>query len=171
MTAAGADLAGSRFPERDTTTYRPILSLTQCHALPRLYWKTGLVSGVSLGSHRRGRPSVAPGPRLGRTAATARSTPQLSVGSARAPLHSEIFFQFRAEPFGFFLFQTAGRCDRSPLGQLQFKVVPNLVARLKIRSELKVLNRGSRDHARSRETQTGGADVEFTVQNLDSGCA
>jgi len=86
-------------------------------------------------------------------------------------LHSEIVLQFSAEPFGFFLLQTAGRCDRSPIGQLQFKVVPNLVARLKIRSELKVLNRGSRDHARSRETQTRGADVEFTVQNLDGGRA
>src|SRR5437867_13379711 len=85
-------------------------------------------------------------------------------------LHSEIFLQFSAEPFGFFLFQTAGRCNRSPIGQLQFKVVPDLVARLKIRSELKVLNRGSRNLARSRETQTAGADMQLTAQNFNGGC-
>src|SRR5438094_176232 len=77
-----------------------------------------------------------------------------------------VVLQFSAEPFGFFLFQTAGRCDRSPIGQLQFKVVPHLVARLKIRSELKVLNRGSRDHARSRDIQTSGADTESTAHTL-----
>ena len=80
---------------------------------------------------------------------------------------SQVLFQLTHEPFGLALFHAAGGRDFSAVMQMNAKVVPDVVAALHARIEIKFLNLRCVEVARSGEAQTTGPDPQRAVYGVD----